>query len=584
MPQVRYTMPKKKSASVHKAVSELLLAPKEADAEEADYDGTAARGAKILSDDDDDAGLVSDSEDRYGLSAEAFDFAQERSGLRMQNAGLLHEQDPKYRAKKVVSSKQRERDNTRAMAGKGKKTKGEEGEDEALDWKEQEQAEWGDMIMGKEGDDDDAEEEDGEEEEDESDEEVEYEEEEEEAEADSEENEEDEDEEGTEDDEDMEDEEDEEDMEDEEEVDEFDAGDDINLARDDDEEEEMEDEEEEESKIELLSRTDVAKEISRGRAIKRQLAVSERLLECRIQLQKSLTKVNRLPQHDTFAQFREQGDDQHAKALKRAQGAVRGVLDELLALQTDMANTSSEVKRAFRDDEDEEEEDEEEDLQPPAKKMKVSQYSEVLESRWNSLRAWRDDTIQYWNEKTRLAANPSSKSFSGFESSTLKQIEQILSDKERLYRRTWTKRSAYRVLGKEEQDSEGKGKGEAGLDDDDLPTSEEARRRQPQQEVDEEIFDDDDFYHQLLRDLIDRKAAAAAGGEDGQLTAQWQQLQKMRSKMKGKVDTRASKGRKTRYDIHAKLVSFMAPVYEETWADETKNELFGCLFGKNDEE
>lgn len=43
--------------------------------------------------------------------------------------------------------------------------------------------------------------------------------------------------------------------------------------------------------------------------------------------------------------------------------------------------------------------------------------------------------------------------FGAFERSILTQIDHILMDKERLLRRTQTKRSVYRVLGKEEQDS-----------------------------------------------------------------------------------------------------------------------------------
>jgi len=46
------------------------------------------------------------------------------------------------------------------------------------------------------------------------------------------------------------------------------------------------------------------------------------------------------------------------------------------------------------------------------------------------------------------------------------------------------------------------------------------------------------------------------------------------------VDTRASKGRKVRYDIHTKLVNFMAPVSQpEQMTDSAKNELFSSLFG-----
>ena len=63
------------------------------------------------------------------------------------------------------------------------------------------------------------------------------------------------------------------------------------------------------------------------------------------------------------------------------------------------------------------------------------------------------------------------------------------------------------------------------------------------------------------------------------LGQQWLQLQKVRAKAKKKVDTKASKGRKTRYDIYAKLVNFMAPVFPiSTLTEEAKNELFASLF------
>lgn len=43
--------------------------------------------------------------------------------------------------------------------------------------------------------------------------------------------------------------------------------------------------------------------------------------------------------------------------------------------------------------------------------------------------------------------------FGAFERSILTQIDHIMMDKERLLRRTQTKRSVYKVLGKKEQES-----------------------------------------------------------------------------------------------------------------------------------
>merc|ERR1712147_584924 len=85
----------------------------------------------------------------------------------------------------------------------------------------------------------------------------------------------------------------------------------------------------------------------------------------------------------------------------------------------------------------------------------------------------------------------------------------------------------------------------------------EREERDGQQE-DKNIFDDSDFYHHLLRELIEKKTAATS--DSAEVGRQWLQIQKLRSKLKKKVDTRASKGRKVRYDIHTKLVNFMAPV------------------------
>ncbi|KAH6932362.1 hypothetical protein HPB50_004891 [Hyalomma asiaticum] len=56
---------------------------------------------------------------------------------------------------------------------------------------------------------------------------------------------------------------------------------------------------------------------------------------------------------------------------------------------------------------------------------------------------------------------------------------------------------------------------------------------------------------------------------DDQATArQWLEIQKLRKKVKRKVDTRASKGRKIRYDVIPKLVNFMAPLDRSTYSEE----------------
>lgn len=164
--------------------------------------------------------------------------------------------------------------------------------------------------------------------------------------------------------------------------------------------------------------------------------------------------------------------------------------------------------------------------------------------------------IQKWNEKTRIISQNANKNAV---LTTLKQIEFALSDKPKLRKRTQLKRSEYKIIGK--------------------PSVEEDQDGRRVQEYDVEIYDDDDFYHQLLRDLIEHKSADVT--DPIQLSKQWIQLQNMRSKLKRKIDTRATKGRRIRYNVHNKLVNFMAPItVYDTWTDLAKNELYNSLFGK----
>lgn len=88
-----------------------------------------------------------------------------------------------------------------------------------------------------------------------------------------------------------------------------------------------------------------------------------------------------------------------------------------------------------------------------------------------------------------------------------------------------------------------------------------------------EVFDDTDFYQQLLRDVI--KMRGAASGEP-----QWlEQQRKSKAARRKTVDTKASKGRKLRYETHEKLQHFMVPVVRGGWHEEQIDVLFSSLLG-----
>ena len=52
------------------------------------------------------------------------------------------------------------------------------------------------------------------------------------------------------------------------------------------------------------------------------------------------------------------------------------------------------------------------------------------------------------------------------------------------------------------------------------------------------------------------------------------------TRVRKRVDTKASKGRKMRYTVHEKLMNFMAPEDRGTWGDRQRVELFAGLLGR----
>jgi protein AATF/BFR2 len=189
------------------------------------------------------------------------------------------------------------------------------------------------------------------------------------------------------------------------------------------------------------------------------------------------------------------------------------------------------------------------------------QFEQYLIDFNQKFKKYRNTTIQKWYDKTRLTTG---KSFAALEKPIVQQIEHILADRERIIKRTQLKRTQMKICGKEESQE---------------PTSYEEQRDRHLKDYDEEIFDDQDFYNQLLRELIDRKSSSIT--DPIELARKSIELQKLKSKSKKQVDTKASKGRKIRFDVHKPMVNFMAPIFKCTVPDETRNELFSSLFGNH---
>lgn len=188
------------------------------------------------------------------------------------------------------------------------------------------------------------------------------------------------------------------------------------------------------------------------------------------------------------------------------------------------------------------------------KKSKLAEYSDRIEENHSSYATYRNQVLQKWHDRTKSAKdtkNPAANQ------NILTKIENAMLGKNEMKRKTQVYRGDYGVYGVEKPEPNDDGT----LNQIELP----------------EIFDDSEFYHQLLRELIEYKSNTDEN--QSEITQKFIELQKVRNKMKKKVDTRASKGRKIRYIVHNKLVNFMPPKDTSEYTEEAKNELYNSLFG-----
>uniref|UniRef100_A0A8C5U108 Apoptosis antagonizing transcription factor n=1 Tax=Malurus cyaneus samueli TaxID=2593467 RepID=A0A8C5U108_9PASS len=331
-----------------------------------------------------------------------------------------------------------------------------------------------------------------------------------------------------------------------------------------------------------FSRAQESEEVEKGKAVRNQLALWDQLMEGRIKMQKVLMTANRLPQPDTYPRFKKEGGQDFDNAVESCCKSLEALLKVLVELQDELlyqypgtrhlvdgkqAKTESEDEIPSSSDEEQVEKAQEKRRRLPKRKLKFEEYPEFIAKRYKDFRTYRNSVLQKWHDKTKLATGKMGKGFGAFERSVVAQIDHVLMDRERLLRRTQTRRSLYPVLGKPEQ--EPPPAPQPGPDSSEvLPPSESNRHLK---DIDEEIFDDDDFYHQLLRELIERKTTSLDPNDQVAMGRQWLAIQKLRSKIKKKVDRKASKGRRIRYHVHSKLVSFMAPIDHCTMNDDASS-------------
>ncbi|KAF8630743.1 hypothetical protein AX17_005338 [Amanita inopinata Kibby_2008] len=281
-------------------------------------------------------------------------------------------------------------------------------------------------------------------------------------------------------------------------------------------------------------------------------AIWDALLDARIRMQKAVAAANRLPKPSDMDVFLRQPECQ--ESLDKMLREALLLSDELSDLQGYLLTKNDSVSV------------------PPSKRQKLNQeespdYNKQLEDATtdavaieHAIHPFLVQTLTKWSAKIQAVAPsvllPSNRNAFSKGRQQAKSVVELIDETNRNHDKLVARTRIRR--GKDKR----------------ITVSEETEDEDEANEEDSELFDDTDFYQQLLRDIIDSRSSGGGGVDD------WMTIQKEK-KAKKKVDTKASKGRKIRYQVHEKLQNFMVPVpVIGAWHEEQIDELFASLLGK----
>ncbi|KAE9550794.1 hypothetical protein FO519_005997 [Halicephalobus sp. NKZ332] len=311
-----------------------------------------------------------------------------------------------------------------------------------------------------------------------------------------------------------------------------------------------------------------------------ELQLWEPIMRLTIKTHAALRVFNQLPRGDTAKNMIKEADSETKENLEKLRTNIFNVVQGFLEVEEVLnkqgaSNSLDEDDEEIESSEDEEEsgengvkeeediEEEDSDRDEPKSNgiqngtaskdhsKRLRSFQKTLSSRKKEFSKTVSEVLTKWDDRTKFAGRKSknSKDLAVLESSAMKQIERVLSDKFRLLRRTQQKRSNDSRIG-----------------------------GNPESSIDPEIFDDDDFYQVLLKEFIEQKNAQTS--DPVEMSRQFIELQKLRqNRVKKVVDARGNYDKRIKFVTVPKLVNFYASRPEcVEWSHEKRNELFKSLF------
>ncbi|XP_075081702.1 uncharacterized protein LOC107759224 [Nicotiana tabacum] len=271
-------------------------------------------------------------------------------------------------------------------------------------------------------------------------------------------------------------------------------------------------------------------DLLKGQAVRNQKALWDKTLELRFLLQKAFSNSNRLPQEPIRSSFCD-SEDRVKDAYSDLLASSRKTLDSILELQEVLLEKNPSITQSM-------------DVNS-GKRLKLSEdYVESngeVDEDWQKISqmhsrmaAFRDKSIDKWQRKTQVTSGAAAikGKLQAFNQDISQQVAGYMRDPSKMIKGMQQSRSAVALFGTV-SDASGNGEG-------------------INMDGDPELLDDSEFYQQLLKEFFE--AVDPASSETA-----FYALKRLQTKKRKIVDRRASKSRKIRYNIHEKIVNFMAP-------------------------
>ncbi|KAK7858425.1 protein aatf [Quercus suber] len=264
-------------------------------------------------------------------------------------------------------------------------------------------------------------------------------------------------------------------------------------------------------------------DLLKGQAVKNQKALWDKALELRLLVQKAFSSANRLPQEPIRSSFCN-SDEGVNTAYSDLITSSKNTLDSLLELQEALLEKNPSVAESSDGN-----------SERSSKHSEASKNSNAEgDEDGQGIASFRDKSIDKWQRKTEVATGAAAikGKLHAFNQNISEQVADYMRDPSRMLKQMQLRRSTVSVFGTD-PDRENCTKGE-----------------EVQADGDPELLDDSEFYTQLLKEFLETNDPKSSD---------FYALKRLQTKKRKIVDRRASKSRKIRYNVHEKIVNFMAP-------------------------